>query len=189
MLSKLLTKLNPPSRYLNPFRIINPPTEINWTLYIYHINANDMIQVEHLKKNLPYIVGMMFVILLVYAASNKLMDYQRFKVQLGQSPILTAYADTVAWMVPVSELGLSVLLLFERYRLFALYACFGLMTMFTTYILLILNFSDFIPCSCGGVLENLNWTEHVVFNLFFIGIALIAILVIERDRIYKTEGA
>jgi hypothetical protein len=37
---------------------------------------------------------------------------------------------------------------------------------FTTYIILILNFSSFIPCSCGGILEKLGWTEHLIFNFF-----------------------
>ncbi len=134
-----------------------------------------MIQLEKLKKNIPYIISMLFVLLFVYAASSKLMNYQQFKVQLGQSPILTAYAETVAWMVPLIELVFSFLLLFESYRLFALYASFGLMTMFTTYIILILNFSDSIPCSCGGVIDALGWNGHLYFNIFLMALALIGI--------------
>ncbi|MEG0917288.1 MAG: hypothetical protein RSF68_09775, partial [Myroides sp.] len=35
---------------------------------------------------------------------------------------------------------------------------------FTVYIFLILNYSPFVPCSCGGVLEDLGWWEHLWFN-------------------------
>jgi hypothetical protein len=54
--------------------------------------------------------------------------------------------------------------------------------MFTTYIFLILNFSDYIPCSCGGVLEKMGWTEHIVFNLIFIVIAAIGVFYLEMNR-------
>jgi len=27
---------------------------------------------------------------------------------------------------------------------------------------------DNLPCSCGGVIQQLSWTQHIVFNLIFI---------------------
>lgn len=49
------------------------------------------------------------------------------------------------------------------------------MFLFTVYIFMILNFTSFIPCSCGGVLEKLGWTEHLIFNAVFVIMGLIAI--------------
>ncbi len=128
-----------------------------------------------------YTVSMLLAVLFVYAATSKLWDFQQFKVQLGQSPILTAYADWVAWLVPITEYVLALLLVMDSFRLSALYGAFGLMIVFTTYIILVLNFSDYVPCSCGGVLENLGWTEHIVFNLVFVVLSLIAILQLEKN--------
>src|SRR5690606_18655277 len=71
------------------------------------------------------------------------------------------------------------LLCFRNTRLFGLYVSFALMSGFSIYIYLILNYSDFIPCSCGGVIENLGWTQHLIFNGIFTGLALIAILIIQ----------
>lgn len=48
--------------------------------------------------------------------------------------------------------------------------------MFTAYIFIILSFTIYIPCSCGGVLETMGWTEHLVFNLFFVAMASIGVL-------------
>lgn len=145
-----------------------------------------MKSLKSIKIWLPYTVSILCSILFIYAATSKLWDFQQFKVQLGQSPILTAYADWVAWMVPVGEYIIAFLLLLDRFRLNALYATLGLMTMFTTYIILVLHFSDYIPCSCGGVLENLGWTEHILFNSFFILLSILAIVQLETKRIYKT---
>ncbi|MAU14133.1 MauE/DoxX family redox-associated membrane protein [Flagellimonas sp.] len=124
-------------------------------------------------------ISLLFVVLFIYAATSKLWDFGQFKVQLGQSPVLTAYADGVAWMVPGVEYLLALLLLFNRSRLAAFYGSLALMVMFTTYIVMVLQFSDYIPCSCGGVLEDLGWTEHIVFNLFFVAMAIIGIILLE----------
>jgi len=132
-------------------------------------------------------ISLLFVVLFIYAATSKLWDFGQFKVQLGQSPILTAYADGVAWMVPGVEYLLALLLLLNGTRLAAFYGSLALMVMFTTYILLVLNFSDYIPCSCGGVLEDLGWTEHIVFNLFFVALAIIGIILLEAHPTLKTS--
>lgn len=124
----------------------------------------------------PYLVSTLFVLLFVYAATSKLLDFQKFKVQLGQSPILTTYANWLAWGIPTIELVLALMLLGTKFRLLGMYGALGLMSMFTTYILLILNFSEYIPCSCGGILENMDWHQHLVFNMFFVGLAMTGII-------------
>lgn len=139
------------------------------------------------KKDLVATIAVLYIFLFVYAATSKLWDFGQFKVRLGQSPILTAYADKVAWMVPGVEYFLALLLLFNGTRLAAFYGSLALMVMFTTYILLVLNFSDYIPCSCGGVLEDLGWTEHILFNLVFILMAGFSIF-LDTDQLKKQDS-
>lgn len=117
-----------------------------------------------------------YITLFVYAASSKLLDFEQFRVQLGQSPLLSVYAGVLVWLVPLSEYGISAILLFPRIIKVGLYSSLCLMTSFTTYIIIILNYADFVPCSCGGILESLGWTEHLIFNGFCIVLVLIAIV-------------
>lgn len=128
------------------------------------------------KKHFVLVVAYLYVLLFVYAAVSKLLDFETFTLQLAQSPLLSSYAVTIAWLVPGVEILISIFLMIPRFRHFALYASYLLMVMFTTYIIIILNFSDFIPCSCGGVLEKLGWGEHLIFNIVFIVLASLAIL-------------
>lgn len=121
------------------------------------------------------IVVLSFVLLFIYAAISKLLDFETFTVQLAQSPLLSAYAGIIAWLIPVLEIAIAILLMTQRFKTLALYAAFTLMVMFTAYIYIILNFSDFIPCSCGGVLEKLSWTQHLIFNVVFILLAIVAL--------------
>lgn len=122
------------------------------------------------------IVIYLYILLFVYAAFTKLIDYQTFVVQLGQSPILTDHAKVLGVVIPVIELAISTMLIFSKTRLKGLYAAFGLMVMFTTYIVLASRFSDYVPCSCGGVLEGMTWTQHLIFNAAFVLFALTGIL-------------
>ena len=137
------------------------------------------------KKILLEIICMLFVLLFVYAAVSKLLVFDEFKIQLGQSPVLTAYADWVAWTVPFIEIVFSLMLVIPKFRLLGLYASFTLMVMFTAYIIIILNFSDHVPCSCGGVLEQLGWTEHLIFNMAYVALAVIGILLMGDQKTYS----
>ncbi len=130
-----------------------------------------------MKRNLIVeIICFLFILLFVYAATSKLLDYQKFQVQLGKSPLLTAFAGWVAWAIPAIEIIISVMLAIRGFRLFALYASFSLMVLFTAYIIVITKFSDYIPCSCGGVLQDMSWNQHLAFNILFVLFASTGIL-------------
>ena len=133
------------------------------------------------RKTVVDIIAYLFIVLFIYASVNKLIDYDNFSAELGKSPLLTAFARWVAWGIPAIELVVVVLLTVPKWALVGFYAAFSLMTMFTAYIIAILKFSDFIPCSCGGVLQSMNWDQHLVFNIFFIVLGFIGILLYEAD--------
>ena len=105
-----------------------------------------------------------FIILFVYAAVSKLTDFENFQVQIAQSPLLSAFATPIAYGVVLGELAIALMLCFTKSRTLGLYLFLGFMTAFTVYIFLILNYSPFVPCSCGGVLEKMGWWEHLWFN-------------------------
>lgn len=131
-----------------------------------------------MKRRISVEVICFFLIMLfVYTAINKVIDFERFRAQIGQSPMLTAFAKPLAVLVASIELIISILLTLPKFRLIALYGALSLMTMFTAYIIIILNFSPFVPCSCGGVLEVLSWNQHLVFNMAFLLMALLGIVI------------
>lgn len=130
----------------------------------------------------------LFILLFVYAALVKILDFHRFNRQLQQSPIWPDYIGAImSWIVPITELIIAIVLIPARYRLWGLYASTGLMTLFTLYIIYILGFSGYIPCSCGGVLESLGWRQHLVFNLVFVALGIIGIILMYRTKREKKK--
>lgn len=49
------------------------------------------------------------------------------------------------------------------------------MTVFSGYVFYILNFDPNIPCSCGGILDSMGWTEHLIFNVAFLVLSVLGI--------------
>src|SRR5690606_21910672 len=125
-----------------------------------------------------YLQGVRYflVLLWAYAALSKLFTFEEFQLQLAQSPLLSVYAVPISYAVILAELGIALLLCVRRSLLTGLYLSFGLMTAFAVYIYLILNYSDFVPCSCGGILEKMGWTQHLWFNIVVCLLILLAII-------------
>lgn len=134
------------------------------------------------RKTIVEIIAYLFILLFIYASVNKLADFENFSAELGKSPLLTAFADWVAWGIPAVELIVVVLLTVPKWCLAGFYAAFSLMTMFTAYIVAILKFSDYIPCSCGGVLQNMTWNQHLVFNIVFVVLGFAGIMLHEGEE-------
>jgi hypothetical protein len=120
--------------------------------------------------------------LFTYAAVSKLAALAEFRLQLGRSPLLAGYEGLLAAFLPLAELVTALLLVISFTRRAGLYAAFGLLLAFTGYLLIILNYSYYVPCSCGGILGHLSWKAHIYFNGAFILLAIIAILIDQRQK-------
>lgn len=131
-----------------------------------------------MQKVILELICLLYILLFVYAAVSKLLDFENFRVQLGQSPLLSAFAGLIAWIIPVLELFIVLLIVSKRWRIIGLFGALSLMIMFTAYIFIILNYSPFVPCSCGGILEKMGWKEHFIFNFVFIILAAAGILIL-----------
>lgn len=133
------------------------------------------------KLKLVEYTSYFFILLFCYAAISKMIDFENFQVQIGQSPLLSAYAGAISYGVIICEILIVIFLSTRKSRSIGLYSSTALMSAFTMYIFLILNYSDFVPCSCGGILESLGWTEHLVFNLSCVILGITAVFIADNN--------
>lgn len=119
------------------------------------------------KIFLTQVIAATFIFLFTYTALSKILDHSSFKAALEQSPVLSYTAAILAWVIPAAELIVSGLLFFPATRKKGLLGSLLLMSGFTLYIGAMLLFSNNLPCSCGGVLQQLTWQQHLLFNIFF----------------------
>ena len=134
------------------------------------------------KNVLLEIIIALLVLLFLYAGVTKAMDYNFFATQLLRSPWINGYAGYIAWVVPAFEILIAIMLLLGgNFRKFALFAYAGSLIVFSIYITAVLLSGEKVPCSCGGLIQNLSWPKHILLNLSFAVLAVIAIL-LQRNK-------
>jgi hypothetical protein len=128
-----------------------------------------------MKKIMVEIICFLLVLLFVYAALSKLFNYEDFKFQLHASPLIKSLAIPLSIILPVTELITAGMLVITITRKTGLILSFILLFVFTGYIVYMLLTQAHLPCSCGGVLKQLTWKEHIIFNSFFLVLAAVGI--------------
>ena len=134
------------------------------------------------KAVIAEIISFLFIILFLYTGISKLMEFSLFKQQIAESPILKPVAWWIAWVIPLAEFVVSGLLLVPLWRFKGLIGSLILMVLFTGYIIAIFTFNKELPCSCGGIIAELSWKQHLVFNSIFIVLAVIGVTLQRRQR-------
>lgn len=128
------------------------------------------------KSTIVEVISSLLIFLFIYAALSKILDLDTFRYQLSQSPFISNISGFVTWAIPVGEILIAVSLIYKRTRLAGLYLSFFLMLLFTGYIYIMLRYSSYLPCSCGGVLSDMSWKQHFIFNLGFTGWSVAGIM-------------
>lgn len=125
----------------------------------------------------------MLILLFVYTVLSKIADLNFFQYQLDNQVFSSTVSKMLFYLLPISLILAVALLYIERYRMIGFIYSFGLLGIFTIYILLIIrDYFDRIPCICGGVITTISWKGHFVFNLFFLGIAVLGFVYLIKER-------
>jgi uncharacterized membrane protein YphA (DoxX/SURF4 family) len=151
---------------------------------------NVILKYQQKKKKrflIADIISALVLLLFLYTSLSKLADYETFKNVLSASPLLKPLAGVIAWLLPVSELVIVVLLFVPALRLKGLYASFILIIFFTIYLIYMIAVTPDLPCNCGGVITLLTWPQHIVFNLFFIFLSFAGIILYRRAKSLKSS--
>src|SRR5690606_2794845 len=128
-------------------------------------------------------ICLLLITLWIYTSINKLMEYEQSQSQLAAQAMIGEYAGLLVWLLPALEILAAVLLVVRLTRKAGMLLSFLLMLLFTGYVgLVVAGLWENIPCSCGGVLNQLGWKEHLVFNLFFTLLAGMGIYLMKSQR-------
>ena len=132
------------------------------------------------RKKIIEGISALYILLFLYTALSKTLWIGPTVDVLKFTPFFKAMPFTTAWSVVVAEYVVAVLLFFSRTRKIGLYISLALMMGFTAYILWMMNVAPNLPCTCGGVIASMNWTQHLVFNIGFIILALSGIMLMRK---------
>lgn len=127
------------------------------------------------------IVSLLLLLLFIYTAMSKFLDYDRFvfQMKLAPVPLMKWAAPILGWLIPSIEtllvIGLTIGLFITKVIVKALYASIMMLSLFEIYITIMLLSGSHLPCTCGGLISQMGWGQHLLFNAFFIIIGYISI--------------
>lgn len=133
------------------------------------------------------VITIFLLVIWIYTGISKIMEGHDFRYQLGKWDFFKSLAPFISYAVPIVELLIAGLLIANRTRKIGLWASFILMLVFTTYVFLILRFAKELPCTCGGVLSELNWSQHLVLNVTLTIFAYLGIILERKARRSRNE--
>lgn len=133
------------------------------------------------RQTFSDIVAYSFFLLFVYTSFNKLFNFDFYLGDLKRSPELGPYALILSILIPLSELAIAAIILPLKTRKQGLLGALILMILFTLYVAYVVFFASYHPCSCGGIIRELTWMQHLIFNISFVLLAIVA-LIFERNK-------
>ncbi|RYF25076.1 MAG: DoxX family membrane protein [Flavobacteriales bacterium] len=145
---------------------------------------------SHIKSTSISIIAIscLLILLWVYTAMSKLTGFAKFEQEMAAQNFGPSSTEILVWTIPTVELIAAFALLFGKTRLYGFVLSFVLLLLFTGYIALVLLGSfEKIPCSCGGVLQQLGWQAHFWFNVFFLLLSAMGIIIQRKQHISQTH--
>lgn len=133
------------------------------------------------RQTIIEIIAFTFFFLFVYTSLSKLYQYNIYVHDLLRSPLTGPVAYPVSIIIPGSELLVAAMLLFDTTRKYGLNGSMILMLLFTVYVGYVLTNATYQPCTCGGIIRQLSWKNHMIFNIAFLIFAVTGVL-LERKK-------
>ncbi|HEY0177708.1 MAG TPA: MauE/DoxX family redox-associated membrane protein [Pedobacter sp.] len=130
----------------------------------------------------PFIILItgLLALLWAYASFSKLFNMHRFKQAMMTQVFPRWVGKIFIYTLPLTEIGLIVLLFIPQTRLLGMYASLFLMILFTLYVGgAVFQVYERYPCACGGLFSRLGWYKHFKVNIMLTLVALVGVILME----------
>ncbi|MBT2561706.1 hypothetical protein J7E50_12750 [Pedobacter sp. ISL-68] len=127
------------------------------------------------KEVIVFIICLACIFLFLSSAYSKLLNHEQFVQGLKAVSFLRPVASELSWLVPVIETSIAALLIMPRTTWYGLIGFAVVMVAFTIYIAGMMIWADKLPCSCNLFIEKLSWSQHLIFNIGFVFLSIIAL--------------
>ena len=122
------------------------------------------------------IVIMLLLLLWIPVSVDKILNFAIFKTGILAQPFSNHLGYILIYILPLAEVITAITLITEKFRKIGLLLSTTLMFAFTCYIAVaLLGAWEKLPCSCGSVINGMNWKQHFFFNLFFLCLSLVGL--------------
>jgi hypothetical protein len=127
-----------------------------------------------LTSTFKYIFSSILVFIYLYSGLEKIIDFEKFVSTLSKSPFIPyELVKLTAVLIIIIEILLVIFISSSKFKLYGFLISFLLLLLFESYIVLMIIYSPYLPCSCGGFIEYLSWNQHIIFNMILMILSLV----------------
>src|SRR5260221_2287746 len=140
------------------------------------------------RVSIANIVSVLLLLLFIYTATSKFLDYDKFVFQMKLAPVpfMKWTAPILGWLIPVIEtllvLGITTGFFIPKVMINALHASVMMLSMFEVYVACMLLSGSKLPCTCGGLIAQMGCGQHLLFNAFFILTGILSIRLLQKHK-------
>lgn len=114
------------------------------------------------------VISFAMMTLMLYAGTVKLINVPLFKEQMAKSPLIPEMLiPYIGYGLPIAEISVALLIILKKTAKTGLLLSFIIMLMFTFYLIFLTSLFENVPCSCGGILGQMSYPVHIIFNVSF----------------------
>lgn len=137
-------------------------------------------------SKISFILKACIAILLLYSAYYKIWHWDDFEVQLYTSILIAdKYIPILMFFLPSFEILISIMIFYFYKKNIGLFLSFFLLLLYTFYLIALNEFSFSSVCSNGGLFNVIDYSRHLLINLFFLTLNLIALYLNRNDSSSK----
>lgn len=137
-------------------------------------------------SKISFILKACIAILLLYSAYYKIWHWDDFEVQLYTSILIAdKYIPILMFFLPSFEILISIMIFYFYKKNIGLFLSFFLLLLYTFYLIALNEFSFSSICSNGGLFNVIDYSRHLLINLFFLTLNLIALYLNRNDSSSK----
>lgn len=128
-------------------------------------------------------IRFLLMFLFLYTGYIKIIEFDTFGITLLKSNLINdSFVPFLQYFLPTFEILIVISLFTDKLYKTGLYISFFTLVLFTFYLIALNNFSLYQGCSCGGIFDELTYSNHVIVNLFFVLLNFFGIILLRQNE-------
>ena len=155
--------------------LVSMPTPLFWIYFQFYImQLKPFLNIGRIQMLIALLVSS----LLLYTATHKWWYLPSTVLKLHASPVkwISGHSNFIAWTLPALEVAIACTILFPARKKLGFVLSGVLFAAFTAYVIALRSAPPGTVCSCGGFINSLTLTSHLLLVVLAMVLSLMGVL-------------
>jgi len=140
------------------------------------------------RKITVEIICFMLLMNWFYEGVYKVAYWSSFSIYLKHAPLLKPVWQVLAYGIPVGEIALALMFLFQRQRTWALYISIGALMVFVLWVMCVYLFTGYLFWPYHALWAKPTWVQKMLMSIAMCWLAFMSIVLSNSKMSFKKFG-